>query len=70
MWRLRQRDDGSVYLTFDKNPNQNSYTRGKWVLIGAKGLPETKSCVNINERHGSICVEDDEGNVRVLVLDK
>lgn len=69
MWSLRQKQDGSMYLTYDKFRRFNSGFRGIWELIGPQGNRYTEYCIRVNEGRGLLTCPDDEGHVRVLVLE-
>ena len=69
MWSLRTKPDGTFYLTFDRKRDYTNYHRmGLWERIGPQGGSITAHCVRVNEKAGYLCVNDDEGDVRVLVL--
>jgi hypothetical protein len=70
MWSLRLRPDGKTfYLTFDISRRPSNKLRGEWVYVGRKIGTSTPECIRANERSGYFCVEDDQGCVRVLVLE-
>lgn len=68
MWSLRQKDDGEIYLTYDRSRRFNSQVKGLWEPIGPQGNSYTEHCIRVNTQAGYLCANDDEGNVRVLVL--
>ena len=67
MWSLRQKDNGEFYLTYDRNRYPNGL-RGLWEYLGPQSNAYTPYAVRVNENAGYLCANDDEGNVRVLVL--
>jgi hypothetical protein len=68
MWSLRQKQDGSFYLVFDKDRWRTRDLRGSWMLIGPTDNEYLKYCVRVNKQAGLLCAPDTEGNTRVLVL--
>lgn len=70
MWTVKQKQDGSFYLTYDKFRRFNPNHRGLWEWVGPQDSAQTAYCVRVNEKAGYICCNDDEGNVRVLVLEE
>ena len=68
MWSLRQKSSGELYLTFDRSRRYDTKMRGLWELVGKKDIAYTAKAVRANEANGLLCCNDDEGNVRVLVL--
>jgi hypothetical protein len=68
MWSLRQRNDGSFYLTFDKFRRFTHTVPGLWEFVGSQIHVDTPRLVEMNRACGYECVEDDEGGVRALVL--
>jgi hypothetical protein len=69
MWSLRARTDNTVYLTFDRDRRPTNQLRGRWEIIAAQGTPETNKIIWVNSKAGYLCVDDEEGNVRMLVLE-
>ncbi len=69
MWSLRERKDGTLYLTYDRYRRFTNSLRGIWELVGKQGSTYTDHCVRVNQQAGYFCANDDEGNVRVLVLE-
>lgn len=69
MWSLRQKDDGSFYVTYDRDRRYDNRVPGIWELVGPSDLTQTILCVAINRRNGLLCAKDDQGNMRVLVLE-
>jgi hypothetical protein len=69
MWSLRQRKDGSFFLTYDRERRFTHNLRGTWEFVGPQGNTYTAKCVRTNSQRGLLCCNDDEGNVRVLVLE-
>jgi hypothetical protein len=69
MWSLRQRDDGSFYLTYDRYRRFTNSMRGRWEYVGPQDSAYTAMCVRVNKDAGYTCCNDDEGGVRVLVLE-
>lgn len=69
MWSLKQKEDGSFILFFDRNRWYNPNVRGLWELIGQKGATYISHYTLVNEQRGYLCCDDTEGNVRVLVLE-
>lgn len=70
MWSLRLRHDNSFYLTFDSSRRRTTLFRGVWELIGPQNNSHTSLSVNANRRAGLLCCNDDEGGVRVLILEE
>ncbi len=68
MFSLRQRQDGSFFLTYDKFRYPDRNVRGLWELVGKQYKLETDRLVKINRKAGYMCCDDDEGNVRALIL--
>ncbi len=68
MWSLRQRNDGSFYLTYDGFRRYTHNMPGLWELVGPRNKAETSKFVDINQSAGYLCCPDDEGNMRALVL--
>lgn len=69
MWSLRQKKTGEFYLTFDSQRRFTSNLRGIWEFVGPQDNTYTRKCVETNRGGGLLCCNDDEGNVRVLVLE-
>lgn len=70
MWSLRQRPDGTFYLTYDHSRRYStSQLRGLWELVGPQEVTATNKAVQENKKQGYTHCNDDEGNVRVLVLE-
>lgn len=69
MWSLRQKKSGEFFLTYDRERRVNPYLRGLWEFVGPQDNAYTAQCVRINEARGLLCCNDDEGNVRCLVLE-
>ena len=69
MWSLKQRNDGSIYLTYDRDRFFSRHLRGRWELVGPQNNVYTDYCVRVNSEQGLLTASDDEGNVRVLVLE-
>jgi len=68
MFRLRQKSDGTIYLTYDRFYRYTYNMPGIWELVGPKDNLLTHHCVRMNEKAGYLCCDDDEGQTRVLVL--
>jgi hypothetical protein len=68
MWSLRERKDGSIYLTYDRDRRGTLQLRGLWEFIGWQSNEYVKYAVMVNESAGHLCCPDDEGAMRVLVL--
>lgn len=69
MWSLSEKQDGSFVLVFDRDRRRTNQLRGSWEIIGAQGTSDTQLSIDTNRRHGSLCCNDNEGNVRILVLE-
>jgi hypothetical protein len=69
MWSARQKSDGEVYLTYDRYRFTRDL-RGLWEYLGPKDNTYTAYAVRVNQNAGYLCCADDEGNVRVLVLEE
>ena len=69
MWSLKERNDGSTYLTYDRDRFFTRHLRGRWEYLGPQGNKYTDYCVRVNREQGLLTASDDEGNVRVLVLE-
>lgn len=67
MWRLDMNPDRTFILVYDRGWKHSSL-RGLWEIVGKQGSTYTEYCVKVNRAAGHLCVNDDEGNVRVLVL--
>lgn len=70
MWSLRQKENNEFYLTFDKYRRYTIALRGIWEYLGQDGNVHTDHQVRINRAAGLLCAKDDEGGVRVLVLEE
>lgn len=70
MWSMRRREDGSFYLTFDRYRRSTHNYPGLWEFVGKQDLNYTRVAVETNARTGYWCLPDDEGNMRVLVLEE
>lgn len=68
MWSLAQKEDGEIYLTYDKFRRYNYQYRGIWEFVGPQDNAYTAYAIRVNQNAGHICCNDDEGNVRVLIL--
>jgi hypothetical protein len=68
MWSLRERNDGSMYLTYDKFRRYTHSLPGLWEFVGSQIHVETPRLIEMNRRAGYLVVNDDEGGVRALVL--
>jgi hypothetical protein len=68
MWSLRLSEEDGFYLTFDRERWHNN-PRGTWILIGPQDVSYTHKAVKANLSAGLLCANDDEGNVRALVLE-
>lgn len=68
MYSLRQKENGEFYLTYDRERWRIHDLRGRWELVGVTDNEYTKYCTRVNTEAGLLCVPDDEGNTRVLVL--
>lgn len=69
MWSLKEKDDGTIYLTYDRFRWFTNSLRGIWEPVGPIGAVYTNTAIRVNQRAGYLCCNDDEGNVRVLVLE-
>lgn len=69
MWRLRLKETGEPYLTYDKEHPFSNNLRGRWELLGLQSNTYVQFCAETNERAGLLCANDDEGNIRVLILE-
>lgn len=69
MWSLRRKQDGSFYLTYDRFRRFSNNFRGIWEYVGPQDNTYTHHCVRVNENAGHLTANDDEGGVRVLVLE-
>ena len=70
MFSLRQRKDGSFYLTWDKERYPTNTLRGYWAWIGAKGAVSTEKSIRVNQEMGRLICDDDEGGTRTLILEE
>lgn len=68
MWSLRQKKTGEFYLTYDRERRPSSSYRGSWEYVGPQSNTYTPYAIRVNQNAGLLCANDDEGNVRVLVL--
>jgi hypothetical protein len=68
MWSLRERTDGSIYLTFDKFRRYTYTVPGLWEFVGSQIHVDTPRLVEQNRQAGYLVLNDDEGGVRALVL--
>ena len=68
MWTLKVRQDGSVFLSYDRTRRFNPRFRGLWEYIGPRDHEDIGRIIEVNEAAGVMCVEDDRGGVRMLVL--
>lgn len=69
MWSLRQKQNGEFFLTYDRSRRYTNNLRGSWEFLGPQDNAYTPYAVRVNQRSGLLCAPDDEGNVRVLVLE-
>ena len=74
MWSLRRKQDGSFYLTFDRERRFTFNLPGRWEWIGSQGatpegIAHVNRAVKLNRRAGYLVCPDDEGGVRALVLE-
>lgn len=69
MWSLRQKQSGEFYLTFDRTRRFSNSLRGIWEYVGKQDVAYTAYATKVNEAAGLLCAKDDEGGVRVLVLE-
>jgi hypothetical protein len=69
MWTLKTKENNEAYLTYDRERRFSPSLRGIWELIGPQSNVYTTHCVVVNQQQGLLCVPDDEGHVRVLVLE-
>jgi hypothetical protein len=69
MWSLRLNRNNEFYLTYDRDRRYTNKLRGIWELVGSQNSNATYRAVEVNQRAGLLCCNDDEGNVRVLVLE-
>ena len=69
MWTLKQKENGEVYLNYDRSNRYSNSYRGIWEYVGKQDTVYTDHAVKVNRSQGYICANDDEGNVRVLVLE-
>ena len=70
MWSLRQKPNGSFYLTYDRFRRHSWNLRGLWEYVGPQENSHTAHSVRMNRAAGYLCCNDDEGGVRVLVLEE
>lgn len=68
MWTLKTLESGETILTYDKTRYRTNQERGTWAYIGLQSSPMINEIIRINEANGLVCCNDDEGSVRVLVL--
>ena len=68
MWSLRVRQDGSMFLTYDKYRRFTFNLRGLWEYVGQQDSLATAKAIAANQKAGYLCCNDDEGGVRALVL--
>ena len=69
MWSLRFSEKDGFYLTYDRERRRCWGLRGSWEFLGPISNDLTKHCVRVNKKRGLFCVPDDEGDMRVLVLE-
>jgi len=69
MWSLRIRQDGSFYLTYDRNRIRRYDFRGSWEYIGRTSDNDMARISRINRAAGLLVADDDRGDTRVLVLE-
>jgi len=69
MMSMRQRNDGTFYLTWDRERRFTNNLRGLWVYVGPTNNALTDHCVHVNAQQGLYCLPDDEGNTHCLVLE-
>lgn len=69
MWSLRQKDSGDFYLTYDRQRWFTNNLRGLWELVGPQNSAYARFAADVNRKAGLLCCDDDEGNIRVLVLE-
>lgn len=69
MWSLRERQNGELFLTYDKTRRFTNNLRGIWEYVGPASNAYTQKCITENSNAGLWTVFDDEGGVRVLILE-
>ena len=69
MWSLRQKADGSFYLTFDRGRRFTYQLRGVWDFVGRADNEHTQKYVRANLQAGYYVLPDDEGSMRMLILE-
>lgn len=70
MWSLRQKTTGEFYLTYDHSRRFTFNLRGIWEWIGPQGASATAKSISANKQAGYLIANDDEGGVRVLLLEE
>jgi hypothetical protein len=68
MWVLKTKANGEQFLTYDKTKYRDPFQRGSWEYVGPQSSPQIEDIIRFNKQTGLQCVKDDEGGVRVLVL--
>ena len=69
MWSLRLKDSGEFYLTYDRERRFTRDLRGRWEFLGEQSNAYIPHVIRTNENNGYLCCNDDEGGVRILVLE-
>lgn len=68
MWTLKQKPNGTFYLTWDYKRKFDQNYRGIWEYVCSQEALSRARLVRANKEQGYLVANDDEGSVRVLVL--
>jgi len=69
MWSLRERNNGSFYLVFDKDRRRTHNLRGVWEYLCSQDTEYTNGYIRVAKEAGYLTCGDNEGNVRILILE-
>ena len=70
MWTLKEKQTGELYLAYDKERWFTNNLRGLWELVGPQTSAYARYSADVNRSIGLLCCDDNEGNIRVLVLEE
>lgn len=68
MWVVKQKANKEYYLSYDSEARRRHHERGYWAYICEQSSEVKDRLVRANAANGIICLNDDEGKVRALIL--
>ena len=70
MWSLRRRpEDNTFYLIYDRDRRYNWQLRGVWEYLCGQDNEYTQGYIRTARQNGYLICNDNEGNVRILILE-